>query len=340
MISTLRLTRLAVLAIAVTALLSLGVAPASARSLTPIERLGKKLLFDTNLSSPRGQSCATCHAPSVGYTSPSSRVNLVTAVHPGAVSSRFGNRKPPSAAYGGDSPVLHYNPTDASVGGGSFWDGRATGWTLGDPLAEQAKGPFLNPLEQNVSSERAVCVKVAKSKYRKLFQEVWGKRSVRPYADTARMYDRIARSIAAYERSPEMNPFNSKFDAFYKRAKRSGKTVSAIDVTNWTAYRGLGLCDSELYGFAVFNDESKGKCALCHTLDEGSAGYPMFTDYTYDNLGIPKNPANPFYFMPAQFNSDGARVGRSGTRRVPEECRLRLNHLRARAGQAQGPVAP
>jgi cytochrome c peroxidase len=33
-----------------------------------------------------------------------------------------------------------------------FWDGRATGWTLGDPLAEQAQGPFLNPLEQNNAS--------------------------------------------------------------------------------------------------------------------------------------------------------------------------------------------
>jgi len=27
--------------------------------------------------------------------------------------------------------------------GGMFWDGRATGWILGDPLAEQALGPFL-----------------------------------------------------------------------------------------------------------------------------------------------------------------------------------------------------
>ncbi len=232
-------------------------------------------------------------------------MNLTTAVHPGAVRTRFGNRKPPSAAYGGDSPVLHYDEAESVWVGGTFWDGRATGWTLGDPLAEQAKGPFLNPLEQNVANEQAMCLKVAQSDYKKLFREVWGPDSVRPYSDTARMYERIARSIAAYERSSEVNPFDSKFDAFYKRAKRSGRTVSAINVANWKSYRGLGLADSELYGFAIFNDESKGKCALCHTLDEGSAGYPMFTDYTYDNLGVPKNPANPFYFMPTQFNGDG-----------------------------------
>ena len=31
--------------------------------------------------------------------------------------------------------------------GGQFWDGRATGETLGDPLADQALGPFLNSVE-------------------------------------------------------------------------------------------------------------------------------------------------------------------------------------------------
>jgi cytochrome c peroxidase len=33
---------------------------------------------------------------------------------------------------------------------------------------------------------------------------------------------------------------------------------------------------------------------------------PMFTDFTYDNLGVPKNPANPFYNQPAWINPDGA----------------------------------
>ena len=32
----------------------------------------------------------------------------------------------------------------------------------------------------------------------------------------------------------------------------------------------------------------------------------MFTDFTYDNLGVPKNPMNPFYTMPLWINPDGA----------------------------------
>ena len=78
----------------------------------------------------------------------------------------------PRAAYAGDSPILHYDGTTWM--GGMFWDGRATGSTLGDPLAEQAQGPFLNPLEQNNASAQAVIDKVAASSYAALFTEVSG----------------------------------------------------------------------------------------------------------------------------------------------------------------------
>jgi len=36
--------------------------------LTDQEQLGKNLFFDENLSEPRGQDCAACHAPGVGFT--------------------------------------------------------------------------------------------------------------------------------------------------------------------------------------------------------------------------------------------------------------------------------
>src|SRR5512144_1356200 len=41
----------------------------------------------------------------------------------------------------------------------------------------------------------------------------------------------------------------------------------------------------------------KAHCASCHVP-------PNFTDFTYDNLGVPKNPANPFYDEP-EWNPDG-----------------------------------
>ena len=101
--------------------------------LTPIQQLGKHLLFDANLSTPPGVSCAACHAPDVGFTGPDSAINAAGAVYPGAVHTRFGNRKPPAAAYAGDSPILYFDEKQETWIGGMFWDGRATGETLGIP---------------------------------------------------------------------------------------------------------------------------------------------------------------------------------------------------------------
>ena len=71
------------------------------------EKLGKQLFFDKDLSANRNQSCATCHEPSFGTTGAESSVNATGSVYEGSVAGRFGNRKPPSAAYAGDSPKLH-----------------------------------------------------------------------------------------------------------------------------------------------------------------------------------------------------------------------------------------
>ncbi len=282
--------------------------------LTPLEQLGKLLFFDENLSTPLGQACAVCHGPAVGFTGPVSDINAHGAVYPGAVFTRFGNRKPPSAAYAGDSPVLHYDEAEETWIGGMFWDGRATGSRLGDPLAEQAQGPFLNPLEQNNPNARVVVFKVALSSYAELFREVWGADSLPPIPvrpggmlsigglpfvtagslsigsasapfDISLAYEQIARSIAAYERSPEVNPFSSKYDYYL---------AGLVELTG-----------QEALGLELFNGSAN--CAACHPSAPGPAGEPpLFTDFTYDNLGVPKNPENPFYEMPRRWNPAGA----------------------------------
>lgn len=253
--------------------------------LTPIESLGKSIFFDEMLSDPLGQSCATCHAPETGFTGPDSTINLMTAVYPGAVPTRFGNRKPPTAAYGGESPILHFDEIEGLWIGGMFWDGRATGWTLGDPLAEQAQGPFLNPLEQNLSKARLVCLRIMISDYSDDFEAVWGPNSLDCVKDVAGTYERIARSISAYEKSAEVNPFSSKYD-YYLAGEAS-------------------LTTEEAWGLELF--EGKAMCSACHLSEPGPGGEPpLFTDFTYDNLGVPKNPDNPFYNMPPNFNKDGA----------------------------------
>jgi len=255
---------------------------ANGPSLTPIEQLGKELFFDTDLSTPPGMSCATCHDPAAGFTGPVNDVNTETAVYPGVIHKRFGNRKPPTAAYGGESPVLYYDADEGVWIGGMFWDGRATGEILGEPLADQAGGPFLNPVEQNNPSKWKVVNKVAKSDYADLFEQVWGLGSLDPTEFEAN-YDRIALSISAYEQSSEVNPYSSKYDHYL-----AGNIIL-------TAQEELGL---ELF-------EGKAMCSACHPSEQGAAGEPpLFTDFTYDNLGVPRNPQNPFYFEP-EWNPDG-----------------------------------
>lgn len=302
------------------------IAQGSDPELTPIESLGKALFFDPNLSVNGTQSCAACHGPEAGWTGPDSLINLAGGVYPGAIPNRFGNRKPPASAYAGDSPILYFDEVEGGWFGGMFWDGRATGAILGDPLAEQAQGPYLNPLEQAIANPRVLCQEVRKSDYAGLFEAVWGPGSLDCARDVNGVYEKIGRSVAAYERSAEVNPFNSKFDLFWDNAKAAGKDVTKIkcgtggggmggamgcpgggsDPNRWTAFRGLGLDDAELQGLAVFNDPNRANCASCHTLEPGLQGYPLFTDFGYDNLGVPKNPDNPFYAMPPAWNPDGA----------------------------------
>ena len=291
-------------------------------------KLGKAIFFDEALSVNGTQSCATCHAPEVGFTGPDANINAGGAIYQGALPNHYGNRKPPAASYAGDSPELYYDETAGGWFGGMFWDGRANGWTLHDPLAEQAQGPFLNPLEHAIANSQVLCVHVKQAEYAELFEEVWGVGSLNCAKDVSGVYERIGRSVAAYERSAEVNPFTSKFDLFWDNAVAAGKDVTRIKcgtgggggmgggmggaqgcpgggMNAWASYRNLGLTDTELQGLAVFNDPGRADCASCHTLQPGPDGYPLFTDFGYDNIGVPKNPANPFYAMPAAWNPDG-----------------------------------
>ena len=244
------------------------------RTLTQKQELGKKLFFDKNLSTPVGQSCADCHTPEKGFADP----NPDIPVSRGAHKDRFGNRNDLPAAYAVFSPEFHYDPNEGLYVGGQFWDGRAT------DLVEQAKGPFLNPLEMANPDEKAVVDKVRRSEYANLFRDVFGAAA---FKDPNETYGMVAEAIAAYERSRELNLFNSKYD-FYLAGK-------------------VALNEQERRGLELFEDEEKGNCAACHPSRPSDDGTPpLFTDFTYDNLGVPKNPENPFYYLPESLNPDGA----------------------------------
>ena len=229
--------------------------------------LGKNIFFD-KISVPGNMSCASCHAPDYGFTG-SSESNI-SGIYEGAFPGRYGNRKPPSAAYAASSPIFHYDGLNFI--GGNFWDGRATGERLKNPSAEQALGPFLNPLEMNNPSKESVLMQISKSSYAQMWESVWGV-PIR-YSTSTEIddnYDRVGLAIAAYEASGEVSQFSSKFD-YYLNGK-------------------VKLTTEEDAGRILFNG-NKAKCSSCHV----SAGnQPLFTDFTFDNIGTPKNPDNPFY---------------------------------------------
>lgn len=250
--------------------------PCPAGELSPLEALGKQIFFDTNLSSPAGQSCASCHAPEVGFTGPISSVNAGQAVYAGAVADRAGNRKPPSVAYASFSPTFSYDAADETYVGGQFWDGRALN------LVEQAKGPFLNPLEMNNSSAAEVANKVLRADYRQQFHDVYGAQA--HSSDAEVIFDLIAKAIAAYESSTEVNSFSSKYDAY----------LAGLVTLSAQEQRGLDLFIN------------KANCTACHPHDPDSNGQPpLFTDFTYDNVGAPRNVQNPYYKMAADVNPEG-----------------------------------
>ncbi len=236
-------------------------------------QLGRLLFFDSSLSEPAGQSCASCHASSAAFTDPDTRRPTSKGVHP----ERFGNRNTPTAMYMAFAPKFHFDRKEKHYVGGLFWDGRAA------TLEEQAKGPFLNPVEMANPSKRAVVEKVRRAAYADQFEAVFGKGAL---ASVERAYDHIAAAIAAFERTTEFHPFNSRYDA-------------------WLAGKG-SLSEQELRGLRLFEDEKKGNCAACHPSQRGPKGEPpLFTDFTYDNLGVPRNPDNPFYTQARKFNPDG-----------------------------------
>jgi len=260
---------------------------------SPKEQLGKLLYFDTDLSLNKNQSCASCHTPE-GYADPNNakdpKNNVVSL---GSDITLNGGRNAPSAAYAAFTPIFHWNPMMAKYMGGQFWDGRAA------TLTAQAQGPFLNPVEMAMPSKKAVLIAIANednknhSKYKKLFYKVFGielemflSTENQPYIDA--VYVNVADAIASFEKSGELNKFNSKFDYFL-----IGKAE---------------LSSSEQNGLVLFN--GKAKCNTCHkstplTARDGSIMPPLFTDFMYDNLGIPKSNNSKIANNPIDYGLGG-----------------------------------
>jgi len=261
-------------------------------TLSAVQQLGKQIFFDARLSEPVGvQSCASCHAPEVGFSGFSDiptggaaaasgfKRGFVAGIGEGAPIGAFGRRKPPSAAYATFAPTLAYDQVDLAFIGGLFWDGRATGARMGSTAAEQAQGPFLADKEQNHPNPAAVLAKLRNNRaYIALWQAAYGSPDINISTPTAVQdsYDKLGYAIAEYEGSAEVNQFTSKWDAYM-----AGRTT---------------LTAQELEGQRLFLNEAG--CRACHNSTGGNKNRPfqageLFTDFTYHNIGVPQNPNNP-----------------------------------------------
>ena len=234
--------------------------------LTAIELLGEHIFFDPNLSEPAGQSCGSCHAEDTGFADP----DIFLPVSEGVIPGNFGGRNALSAGYQRFTPSFDIGGTPDHTHGGLFWDGRKL------DLEDQAKAPFLNPLEMNNPSLETVVADVMVANYAPLFLEVFGPTA---FDDPVMAYEYIAQAIAAFERSEETNEFSSKYD-FFKQG--------LVDLTA-----------EESMGLTLFT--GKAMCSHCHVLasQEDPLAPDLFSDYHYANIGLPRNNAFPFDTRPA-----------------------------------------
>jgi cytochrome c peroxidase len=231
---------------------------ATAGALSAQASLGEKIFNDVSLSASGRQSCATCHAAAAGHAGD----NDLPAQMGGVSLERQGQRSSPSIRYlFTNTPFLF--AADGTPTGGFFWDGRAVS------LQDQAARPFTNPVEMANSDVASVIDKLSRASYASEFKALYG-------ADIfSRPDDAMARLTLALQQfqreDTAFRPFTSKYDEFLR-----GRAT---------------LSDQELRGFALFNSPSKGNCAACHPSAKASDGsHPLFTDFSYDNLGIPRNP--------------------------------------------------
>jgi cytochrome c peroxidase len=231
----------------------------SAPESAELASLGQALFFDLNLSANRNQSCASCHDPEQAFSD--SRDNGVSgAASLGDDGTSLGDRNTPGTTYASLIPDFHKNEKGEYIGG-YFLDGRAV------TMADQAAGPFVNPIEMALPDNAAVVDRVRENSYYvEAMREHFGE-SI--FSDSDKAFRAITESIVAFERSALFAPFDSKYDR-YLRGEYELTVAEEL---------GRVLIFSQLIN-----------CSSCHLLDtrEYSPG-EVFSNHRYHNIGVPAN---------------------------------------------------
>ena len=259
--------------------------------------LGRRLFFDTRLSSNGRVACGTCHQPDRAFQDG-------TALASGVGTTA--RRTMPIAGMA-RSPFL-------------FWDGRK------DSLWAQALGPLESPVEHG--GTRAQYAHVVADSYARDYEQIFGAlpdlsrvpRSAGPVSDreaasawsglssaqrddVTRVFVNIGKAIAAYERRIEFGA--SRFDK-YVAALTSGEPRQSI------------LTDDEVDGLRLFI--GRANCTQCHN-------GPLFTSNEFHNTGVAPRP---------ELAMDHGRLAGATAVLIDEfNCRSQWSDARARCAELE-----
>jgi cytochrome c peroxidase len=279
-----------------------------AHPLSAMAQLGRKLFHDKGLSGSGQVACASCHDSAHAYGPPSA-ISVVIGgpdMHTSGVravpSLRYLYRQPPfsvgpdTSSGDNDTPVTVQQKAQQAIGhdkvlksaqapqaaavnlvpqGGLFWDGRV------DTLQSQASGPLFNPAEMAASTPEAVVKELERPAYAETFRALFGPNV---FNDTKLLSSEAMFALARFQvEDSSFHPFTSKYDAWLEGKAR--------------------MTPSEMRGYLAFNDPAKGNCAACH-LDKPTPDNlpPLFTDFQYEALGVPRNGAIPANSDPSYYD--------------------------------------
>jgi cytochrome c peroxidase len=272
--------------------------------LSAVAQVGRKMFYDTSLSSSGKLSCASCHSPEAAYGPP----NGLAIQFGGADMTRTGFRAAPSLRYLEHTPNFSIGPNPemadndpvpldpgASAGPATATPNvkvasiaKATADAAARAAAEanvpqggldrdgrantfqgQALGPLLDSNEMDNHSAGDVLERLKRAPYAEDLKKLFG---AGVFNQPELALDEAMFALARFQaEEPSFHPYDSKYDAYL-----AGKAE---------------LSAAEQRGLKLFDDPEKGNCASCHIDRPSRDGLfpPAFTDYQFEALGAPRN---------------------------------------------------
>jgi cytochrome c peroxidase len=202
---------------------------------------------------------------------------------------------------------------------------------LQNPDAEQAQHPPVDTQEMGSPDTACITLRLTQAEYRPLFEDVWGKGSLdirfpndvericstpggaavfgtdtmpvklspEDRVKSNRVFDNWGQSLDAFEKSKEVSPFTSKFDAFLA----GSATLTLDEAAGYSLFRGKAACNTcHVDGRGSTQTAGTGFDGVPSTTtgtdtSRAATVNPLFSCFGSANEGLPLNPRNAFYYQ-------------------------------------------